>query len=134
MNIVLDSNVYIAAFATRGLCAELFEYCLKNCDIFSCDEILSEVQNKLLTKIKLPEDVVTETVHFIKEQTTSLIPKDVRADLCRDPKDTMVLGLALASSAEFVITGDQDLLVLKTIGETKIVNPRGFWLKLKKEG
>lgn len=134
MNIVLDSNVYIAAFATRGLCAELFEYCQKNCKIFSCTEILSEIQNKLLTKIKLPEDIVTETIHFIEEQTTILTPKDVLPDLCRDAKDAMVLGLALASNAKFIITGDQDLLVLKNIGKTKIVNPRSFWETSKKEG
>lgn len=134
MKIVLDSNVYIAAFASRGLCAELFEYCLKNCDIFCCTEILSEIRNKLLTKIKLPEDIVHETIYFVEEQTSPLAPKEVSAGLCRDPKDEMILGLAVASNARFIITGDQDLLVLKNIGKTEIVNPRGFWEQLKKEG
>ncbi|VAX33547.1 hypothetical protein MNBD_NITROSPIRAE01-1898 [hydrothermal vent metagenome] len=82
MKIVIDSNIYIAAFATRGLCAELFEYCLKNSKIFSCTEILFEVQKKLLSKIKLPKYIVTETIHFIEKQTTASTPKNLLPDLC----------------------------------------------------
>ncbi len=131
MKLVLDSNIYIAAFATRGLCSELFEYCLKNSEIISFPEILSEIQNKLQTKIKLPEEIIAKAMDFINAETISIVPSEVSTDLCRDPKDLMVLGLALAANAKYIIAGDKDLLAIKNIGKTEIVNPRLFWEKTK---
>ena len=39
---------------------------------------------------------------------------------CRDPKDNFLLSLAVDGKADYLLTGDKDLLVLKKIGETKI--------------
>lgn len=35
MKLVLDSNVIVAAFATRGLCGSLFEYCLESHEVIN---------------------------------------------------------------------------------------------------
>ena len=40
---------------------------------------------------------------------------------CRDPKDNFLLSLAVDSNADYLVTGDSDLLVLKNINKTKIV-------------
>lgn len=45
---------------------------------------------------------------------------------CRDPKDDKFLSLALAAEANFLITGDQDLLVLHPFHEVAIVTPADF--------
>ncbi|MBC6490697.1 putative toxin-antitoxin system toxin component, PIN family [Flavihumibacter stibioxidans] len=42
-------------------------------------------------------------------------------EICRDPKDDFLLALATSSKADYLLTGDQDLLVLKRIGKTKII-------------
>ena len=39
---------------------------------------------------------------------------------CRDPKDNFLLSLAIDGKADFLLTGDKDLLVLKKIGNTEI--------------
>lgn len=44
----------------------------------------------------------------------------------RDPKDDPFLACAAAAKADFLVTGDDDLLCLKTHGETKIVTPHQF--------
>lgn len=44
----------------------------------------------------------------------------------RDPKDDMMLEAAVAGAAEYLVTGDQDLLVLKEFKGTRIVTPREF--------
>ncbi len=131
MKLVLDSNIYIAAFATRGLCSDIFEYCIKNCEIVSCKEIKAEVKNKLIKKIKIPKKIVEEILHFISEKTISFIPQKVSIDACRDKNDLMVQGLALAVNAKYIVTGDKDLLVLNKIGKTKIITPREFWRELR---
>ncbi len=46
--------------------------------------------------------------------------------ICRDPKDDFLLALAKAAKADLVITGDEDLLVLKKYGRTRIVAPARF--------
>lgn len=47
-------------------------------------------------------------------------------DICRDPKDNFLLALAQASKATHLLTGDKDLLSLKTFGKTKILTLSSF--------
>jgi len=46
--------------------------------------------------------------------------------LCRDEKDNFLLNLSIDAKADFLITGDKDLLVLKTVGQTKITTFTDF--------
>jgi hypothetical protein len=43
-------------------------------------------------------------------------------DICRDPKDNFLLALAKDGNADYLITGDKDLRVLKEFEKTKIVS------------
>lgn len=45
---------------------------------------------------------------------------------CRDPKDDKFLELAINGQAEYLITGDKDLLVLHPFRETKILSSKDF--------
>ncbi|MCI2426382.1 PIN domain-containing protein [Candidatus Acetothermia bacterium] len=62
MRVVLDTNVIVAAFAARGLCAEVFEVCLTDHGIVLSEHILSEVAEKLIDKICLPPNIVQEII------------------------------------------------------------------------
>lgn len=42
MKLVRDTNVILAAFATRGLCAEIFEIAIIDHEIYCSDFILKE--------------------------------------------------------------------------------------------
>jgi predicted nucleic acid-binding protein len=53
-----------------------------------------------------------------------------RIKLCRDPKDDFLLSLAKDSKADYLITGDYDLLELKEIGKTKILTIAEFLKKV----
>jgi putative PIN family toxin of toxin-antitoxin system len=44
----------------------------------------------------------------------------------RDPKDNPVVACAVEGGAGFIVSGDQDLLVLGTYGRVRIVTPREF--------
>ena len=56
MKIVLDSNVFIAAFATHGICHLLVEVCLLDHRVHLSDFILGEVEEKLEQKNQAPEE------------------------------------------------------------------------------
>ena len=48
---------------------------------------------------------------------------------CRDIKDNFLLSLSIDSKADYLITGDNDLLEIKTIGKTKIITISEFELR-----
>ena len=45
---------------------------------------------------------------------------------CRDPDDDKLLETAVVGGADWLITGDDDLLILEPFGSLRIVNPRSF--------
>jgi putative PIN family toxin of toxin-antitoxin system len=127
MKVVLDANIVIAAFATRGLCEALLELCLENHEIVLSEPILLEVGEKLRTKIRLPKATTEEILHFLRNHTSVVEPAEVPARVCRDPDDLLVLGTAKAARASYLVTGDRDLLSLQTFDDIPIVTPREFW-------
>jgi predicted nucleic acid-binding protein len=102
VKIVLDANVVIAAFASRGLCESVMELCLHSHEIVLSEELLEEIASMV-----------------------SSVP--LAAEVCRDPDDVKILGLAVAANADYIVTGDKDLLlVLKKFQGVPIVTPRLF--------
>ncbi len=51
-------------------------------------------------------------------------------DICRDKKDNFLLNLAVDSDAEYLVTGDQDLLILNKIQNTQILTLKDFLEKI----
>ena len=47
-------------------------------------------------------------------------------NLCRDYKDNFLLSLAMDAGADYLVTGDDDLLDLKSIGDCQIVSLTDF--------
>ena len=66
---------------------------------------------------------------FINEARVIEIKEKIQA--CRDPKDNMILELAVSGQADYIITGDKDLLALNPFRKIQILTPAEF-LKLKK--
>lgn len=132
MKVVLDTNVIISAFATRGLSKDIFELCLQEHKIILSNYILDEIFTNLQNKIKLPNKEINDIIKFLKNEVQLVIPVELPDDICRDKKDIPIIGTALAGKAEVIITGDRDLLVLNTFRKIMFLSPREFWNYLKK--
>lgn len=126
MKIVLDANVIIAAFAARGLCESIMEVCLSEHEIVLSDDLFDEILRNLRLKIKLPTNIVDNICELLREHANISIPEPLASDVCRDPDDIKILGLAVASNADYIVTGDKDLLILKNFQDIPILNPRSF--------
>jgi putative PIN family toxin of toxin-antitoxin system len=126
MKIVLDANVIIAAFAARGLCESIMEVCLSEHEIVLSDDLLDEILRNLRLKIKLPTSIVDNIGELLREYSNISIPVPLPSDVCRDPDDIRILGLAVVSDADYIVTGDKDLLVLESFQGIPILNPRSF--------
>jgi putative PIN family toxin of toxin-antitoxin system len=127
VKVVLDTNVILAAFATRGLCEAVMAVCVDRHEIVVSEAILAEVSEHLRDKFKLPASRVREIVSFLRHQATMVIPVPISTDACRDPDDLAILGTAVAAQADGLITGDNDLLSLGTFQEIRILSPRAFY-------
>lgn len=132
MKIVLDTNVIIAAFATRGLCHDLFEHCLLNHPLVLSEAILSEVESQLSKKIRLPVSVIHDILLYLRETAEIVSPLEVHENVCRDADDLKILGTASSGKAKYIVTGDKDLLVIKKYKGIQMVTPRDFWGILQK--
>jgi uncharacterized protein len=88
------------------------------------DELLTTTQKPKLQKY-FQKDKVDNLMIFLKE-IGEVIESQSIVSACRDPKDNYLLALAKDSNADFLITGDQDLLVLERFDLTKIVTYQDF--------
>lgn len=130
VKIVFDTSSYVAALLSKsGGAAAIFEQVIKQ-DLFNfyTPEILIEVESVLARqKFELEKEKQTHFLHIIQE--TSFEVKQLKEFLvkeCRDPNDDKFLSLAKQIDADFIISLDKDLLVLKQTGRTKIITPGEF--------
>jgi len=126
MRAVYDTNVYISGFLWRGSPRELIELASrKEIQLFVSEYILDEVLRILDEYFKLAEEDVESVMQGIRGISTLVYPRE-RVDIVRDKKDNRILECALESKADYLVTGDKDLLVLKEFKGIRIVSPREF--------
>lgn len=125
--VVLDTNVVVAAFVTRGLCDIVFELCMQQHEMIVSDFLLEELKNKLTKKFKVSPIVVGEFLQLYCNNSTKVVPTILESHNCRDANDVAVIGTCVSGRADFLVTGDKDLLVLKRCGETIFLSPREFY-------
>ena len=133
MKVVLDTNVIIASFAARGLCYAAFELCLDRFEIVTSPFLIEEVETNLFKKFRLPHTLAREITEFLSDHARIIEIDAVPQDVCEDPDDARILALAQKSEAAYLITGDKELLAIKTIGSSKILSPRQFWEAVKQK-
>ena len=77
----------------------------------------------------VPEEVATFVQWVIT--TGEMVAVEQVAAVSRDPKDDKFLAVAVAGRADYLISGDKDLLVLEKVGSVPIVSPAAFLAAVK---
>lgn len=134
MKIFLDTNVLVSAFATRGLCSDLFELVLVEHDLVLGHHVIDELDRSLRRKLKLPAASAKEIVEFVSAEASQFIGDSQPSSAKVGQADARILGEALASRADVFVTGDAALLRLRMVEDMKIVSPRGLWEMLQAGG
>ena len=127
MRVFLDTNVLVSAFATRGLCADVFRLVLAEHTLVTGEVVLRELSRALKSRIRLPRSRMDEIVSFLREYEVVPKPKAPSSIPIRDEDDRWVLASAIAGAADVLISGDRDLLDVAEKAPLKILDPRGFW-------
>ena len=127
MKLVIDTNVLIAAFIARGTCHELLEHCALRHTILISDFILNEFETKLVSKFGFTTEEAAAATTLVRTRAVLHSPEPLSERVCRDRDDDNVLALAVATSANCIVTGDKDLLDLAEYQGLPIIAPGRFW-------
>lgn len=133
MRVFLDTNGLVNAFATRGVCRDLFRLVLAEHELLCGEVVLAELEVMLRNRFGVPDNDHAGIIKFLRSYPVTRKPEKAPEIRVRDPDDLWILASALAAKAEVLITGDKDSLVLRAKSSLRIMDPRGFWT-LVKEG
>ena len=125
MKLVCDTNVLVAALVADGLCRDIVKRRLPRMALYTSRELLDELDSVL--RVKFRADLATlPFLRMYRERVILVEPVQLKKRVCRDPDDDVVLGTAKAAGADAILTGDEDLLVLRSFEGIAIVPPRAF--------
>ena len=125
MRVVLDTNVFVASIVADGLCRDLVRVRVHSHTIITSKPLLDELRRTLRVKFKADPDKLP-LLSALHEQAEIVAPALLGERVCRDKNDDVVLATALAGKAEIIVTGDDDLLVLKGFRGIRILSARQF--------
>lgn len=134
---VVDTGVLISAFSFGGVPEAAIKKAFNETEIYISPQILKEYRDTpfelkasgKITHIQL-RTLLSGIASFVVNAI--IINPEKMLSICRDVEDNMVLECCLAAEANFLITGDKDLLEMEkgrlkeVLPGLKIVSPRAF--------
>jgi len=133
IRIIVDTNIWISFLIGKELQDLKHLIASEKVKIITTDQLLTEIR-LVTTRNKLRK-------YFNQDKVSDLISLlDIIADkvkiekidkISRDAKDDFLLALAKEGRANYLITGDKDLLDIQVYGRTKILTVKQFKEKIK---
>jgi putative PIN family toxin of toxin-antitoxin system len=129
VRVVIDTNVLISAIFWSGKPKQLLNQVRRGKIIFLTAEVLLVELKEVLTRRDKPFKLSEEEAHRILTQLRNLgeiIEPHSLVTTCRDDADNRVLECAVDGRAEWIVTGDSDLLDLEVFQGIKIAAVADF--------
>jgi putative PIN family toxin of toxin-antitoxin system len=128
--IIIDTNLLVSYFINGGNSALAAVIQSEHYIILASKELFQEYVS-VLKRPKFKKYFIDVNVDdllqvYIKLLTFVEINCDVK--LCRDPNDDFIIQLAISSEADFLITGDNDILILESFGNCQFISLSEFIL------
>ncbi|MEQ9102169.1 MAG: putative toxin-antitoxin system toxin component, PIN family [Imperialibacter sp.] len=122
--VVVDTNIFIS-FLIGKVLKDLPKYLHSSAvELVVSDELISElieVTSRPKFSRYFSEEIVRELLVLVEERSTAVQPIS-QIEACRDAKDNYLLALAVDGGADFLVTGDKDLLTMGTFEKTRIID------------
>ncbi|RLD04132.1 MAG: putative toxin-antitoxin system toxin component, PIN family [Chloroflexota bacterium] len=132
MRIVIDTSVLVSGLirpqgapgdVLRSLRDGKFAALYSNETIMEIVDVLG--RNKFRQKYHIEPDDISALINLIRLRGEAIVPEVTIID-CRDPKDNKFLEVALTGGADYLVSGDSDLLSMNPYQSIPILNPAEF--------
>jgi putative PIN family toxin of toxin-antitoxin system len=127
LRLVADTNIVVSALLWHGAPHRLFRAIeSEEISFFASRPLIDELarvlaRRKLAAAVKASGKSVAALLAGYEQLVELVQPRALRRAVGRDPDDAAVLACAVAARADLVVSGDQDLLVLKTYSGIRII-------------
>jgi uncharacterized protein len=123
MRVILDTNIWVSALISKEF--EWIDglFVSEAMELVFSERLLTEflqVAHRPKLKKFISEARLTRVIELLDTYAT-VVTTTSTINVCRDPDDNFLLELAVDAPADFLVTGDNDLLSLKTIGNCRII-------------
>ena len=135
IKVIFDTNVWISFLIGRRLSIIKKYISDGNMLIVTTEQLFTEIKmvtNREKLKKYFPEESVKELIELLETIALKVEIKPTHF-INRDPKDNFLLDLIDYSKADFLVTGDKDLLAHNPFKTAKILTPAEFEKGLKRE-
>ena len=128
IKVVLDSNIYISGILFNGNPRIILDLAIKGrIQVYISPEILSELKDVLSKKkFNFSPNIIQSIISEIESITTLIVPLKRYNIVTRDSDDNIIVDCAMESNAEYIITGDNDLLSINEFRNIRIIKPVDF--------
>jgi len=124
--VVPDTNIIISSIFWSSQPYEVMHRGLSDeYQLIISPEILDEVAERLRNKFQFPEEGIQNLLDILITYC-HLVEPTSRFDVVRDKKDNKIIECAFDGQADYIVTGDLDLLDLKEFRGIKIVTSKEF--------
>ncbi len=135
MRVLLDANLFISFLLNPRRHSASNEVVrravLGDFTLLVPEELFGKISSRAKSKPYLMKRIrgveIDEMVEIISS-VAEFIPviEEAIPAVVRDPKDDYLLAYAVVGRADFLVTGDKDLLVLREVEGVRILTPREF--------
>ncbi|OFW81039.1 MAG: putative toxin-antitoxin system toxin component, PIN family [Alphaproteobacteria bacterium RIFCSPLOWO2_01_FULL_40_26] len=138
MKLVLDTNVFVSGlFLPKSNAGKILNLCMiGRYDLCLSEELICEIERvlfypKIKKRLNLSESEIENYCALLRFRFNLCKIKNVKAKVPKDSKDNHILATFKASYADYLITGDDDLLSLRN--EYQIISLKDFIEKFVKD-
>jgi putative PIN family toxin of toxin-antitoxin system len=132
LKVIIDTNLWISYLITKSYTFLDDILIHRKIILIFSEELLNEffdvIQRPKLAKYFSQNDI-KELIELF-DLYGELIEVNSKIEQCRDTKDNFLLSLAVDSEADYLLTGDNDLLEIKQLGKTEILTLTEFFNKI----
>lgn len=131
LRVLLDTNIIVSALVFGGKPSQILSLALeRKIHVVTSAVLLAELVDVVNKKFPLSR----EDLRLFEKQakkTFEIVNPKKQTNVLKDSADNRVLEAALEGSCDYIVTGDKELLDLKSFKDTKIITPAEFLKVIK---
>ena len=126
LKVVLDTNVLVSALVFGGKPQAVIQWLVENGSTYISQDILTETRRIVHAKFPNFHIDLARLEKLLERDVLWVVLGSIKVNICQDPDDNMIIETAILGQCSYIVSGDNDLLVLKNYQNIQIETPSHF--------